>query len=492
MDAWSVIAGLLLIVVVYDVVQRRSAIVRNFPLIGHLRHLLETFGPELRQYIVTSNNEERPFNRDQRRWVYASSKNENPNFGFGSDDEMEQTTGHLIIKPAVFPLPAPAQGEEGAPPSYPLRALKVLGGSRGRRDAFIPQSVVNISGMSFGALSANAVKALNAGAALAGCLQSTGEGGLSPYHREGGDLVFQIGTGYFGCRASDGGFDLEALRRTIDEAPVRALEIKLSQGAKPGLGGVLPAAKVTNEIAGIRGVRAHSDCVSPSTHSAFHDTESLLDFVELLADRTGLPVGIKSAVGELDFWHELAEAMTGGERGVDFIVIDGGEGGTGSAPLTFTDHVALPFKLAFADVYSVFAGHGIADDVFWVGSGKLGFPEAALTALALGCDAVNVGREAMMAIGCIQAQRCHTGRCPSGVATQSKWLMHGLDPELKSARCANYIVRLRAELAALARTCGVAHPAQVPPQQLEVVSERFGRADLVEVFGYDRLWGTRV
>ena len=485
---WRVLAGILVAVVVYDLVQRRSSIVRNFPLIGHLRHLLETFGPELRQYIVTSNNEERPFNRDQRRWVYASSKLENNNFGFGSDDEMEQTTGHLIIKPAALGLPEPDPGEPGAAPLFELPALKLLGEARERPLAFRPRSIVNVSGMSFGALSARAVEALNRGAALAGCMQSTGEGGLSPYHLRGGELVFQIGTGYFGCRTPDGRFDLRALEQTLEGAPVRAIEIKLSQGAKPGLGGVLPATKVTREIAQIRGVPAGRTCVSPARHSAFDDVDSLLDFVETLAAATGLPVGIKSAAGQLDFWHELADEMADGERGVDFIVVDGGEGGTGSAPLAFTDHVALPFKLAFADVYSVFAGRGLAERVFWIGSGKLGFPEAALTALALGCDSINVGREAMLAIGCIQAQRCHTGRCPSGVATQSKWLMHGLDPELKSARCANYIVRLRAELAALARTCGVAHPSLVPPEQIEVISERFGRADLVEVFGYDRLW----
>ena len=486
MTVWRALVVLVALVVLYDLLQRRHAIVRNFPLIGHLRNLLELFGPELRQYIVTSNNDERPFNRDQRRWVYASAKAANSSFGFGSDDEMEATVGHLIIKPAAFALPAPAAGEPGAPPGYALPADKVLGATRFRPLAFRPASVVNISGMSFGALSANAVKALNGGAALAGCLQSTGEGGLSGNHRQGGELVFQIGTGYFGCRDAQGRFSLDALERTLQGAPVRALEIKLSQGAKPGLGGLLPAAKVTPEIARIRGVEPGVTCASPNRHSAFGDVDSMLDFVELLAARTGLPVGIKSAVGDSSFWNELACEMEGGLRGVDFIVIDGGEGGTGSGPLAFTDHVALPFKLGFAEVYSVFMRHGIADQVFWIGSGKLGFPEAALTAMALGCDAVNVGREAMLSIGCIQAQRCHTGRCPTGVATQSKWLMHGLDPELKAARCANYIVRLRAELGDLARTCGVPHPALVPLEQLEIISEPFRRTDLAALFGYER------
>ena len=488
MSVLLVLALLLAAVVVHDLVQRRHSIIRNFPLIGHLRYMLETFGPELRQYIVTSNNEERPFNRDQRRWVYTSAKQQNSNVGFGSDNEMDQTAGYLLVKPAVFPYPSPQDGSPGAPPLHELPAGKVIGAARGRLFAFRPASVVNISGMSFGALSANAVEALNRGAALAGCLQSTGEGGLSHHHRNGGELVFQIGTGYFGCRDGSGRFSLDELGHTLAGNPVRAIEIKLSQGAKPGLGGVLPAAKVTREIAAIRGVPAGRQCVSPPRHSAFGGVDSLLDFVEMLAAHTGLPVGIKAAVGQPGFWEDLADAMRDGERGVDFIVIDGGEGGSGSAPLAFSDHVALPFKLAFADVYARFARRGIADRVFWVGSGKLGFPEAALTAMALGCDGINVGREAMLAIGCIQAQRCHTGRCPAGVATQSRWLMHGLDPDLKAARCANYIVRLRAELAALARTCGVPHPALVAPDQLEFILEPFKRATVAELFGYEPDW----
>ncbi len=475
-------------VVGYDLLQRRRAILRNFPIVGHLRYALEAFGPELRQYIVTSNNEERPFSRDQRRWVSASSEGRPNVFGFGTDDEMEAVESLLIIKHSPFPAPAPAAGRPGSAPLYRFPAAKVLGASHGRRHAFRPASLVNLSGMSYGSLSPVAVEALNRGAKLAGCLQNTGEGGLAGAHRNGGELTFQIGTGYFGCRDADGRFSLERLRERIEQAPIRAIEIKLSQGAKPGLGGLLPAVKVTPEIAAIRGVPAGRDCVSPPTHSAFSDADGLIEFVETIAQSTGLPVGIKSAVGESGFWRTLAERMAATGGGPDFVTVDGGEGGTGAAPLAFADHVALPFKLAFARVYSVFAGAGLAEEIVFVGSGRLGFPDSALFAFALGCDMIAVGREAMLAIGCIQAQRCHTGRCPTGVATQSRWLMHGLDPQLKSARAANYLVALRAELLALARSCGVAHPALVTPEHIEIVTERYGSASLMDVFGYQPDW----
>lgn len=475
----------------YDLLQRRRAVLRNFPLIGHFRYLLESFGPELRQYIVTSNNEERPFSRDQRRWVEASAEGRANVFAFGTDDEVEAVETLLIIKHSPFPAPAPAAGEQGGAPLFQTPAAKVLGAGHGRPGAFRPQSVVNISGMSFGALSPVAVEALNRGAAIAGCLQNTGEGGISSHHLHGGELVMQIGTGYFGCRDEHGRFDLARLREQLARAPVRAIEIKLSQGAKPGLGGLLPAAKVTAEIAAVRGVPAGADCVSPPAHSAFEDVDGLIDFVELIAGATGLPVGIKSAVGERGFWDELAARMATRGAGPDFITVDGGEGGTGAAPLAFADHVALPFKLAFASVYSTFARAGLAESTVFIGSARLGFPDAALFAFALGADMVSVGREAMIAIGCIQAQRCHTGRCPTGVATQSRWLMRGLDPSLNSARAANYIVALRAEILALSRSCGVEHPCEVTPEHIEIVSERFASASMTDVFGYEPGWPLR-
>ncbi len=484
----GVVATILVGTALFDITQRKHAILRNFPVIGHFRYWLEMVGPELRQYIVTDNDEERPFSRDQRRWVYASSKQENNYFGFGTDNDLEQNSNFIIVKHSQFPLSTPHRGEPGYDPQAKIACGKILGGPRGRAKAFRPQSVVNVSGMSFGSISAPAVEAMNRGCQLCGALQWTGEGALSPHHLHGGDVVFQIGTAYFGCRDEQGRFNLQRLVELTEQHPqIKALEIKLSQGAKPGLGGLLPGKKVTAEIARVRGIRAGVDCASPSSHTAFRSTSGLLDFAEELAGATGLPVGIKSAVGDVGFWHDLASQMAGGGRGIDFVAIDGGEGGTGAAPLTFSDHVSLPFKIGFSRVYRVFAEHGLQNRIVFIGSGRLGFPETSLLAFALGCDMVSVAREAMLAIGCIQAQKCHTNHCPTGVATQNAWLMRGLDPTLKSVRLANYIVTLRRELLALCYACGVDHPAKIDATQIEILDSVFGSRTAAEVFGYDGL-----
>lgn len=471
-----------------DLLQREHSLLRNFPVIGHARYLLESLGPELRQYLVAGNNEERPFTRDQRRWVYASAKGENNYFAFGTDNDIEYTAGYPIINHRTFGRAVPTT-DVHAGHGVELPAAKVLGAARGRRHAFRPASVVNISAMSYGSLSGPAVEALNRGAALAGCLHNTGEGGLSPHHRHGGELIFQLGTAYFGCRDERGRFDLDRLTALVAGAPVRALEIKLSQGAKPGLGGVLPAPKVSAEIAETRGVPEGEDCISPSRHAEFSDVDSLLDWVELLAEETGLPVGIKSAVGDMSFWEELTDSMVATGRGVDFVTIDGGEGGTGAAPLIFTDSVSLPFQLGFARVYSLFAQRGLAEQVTFIGAGKLGLADNAVVAFALGCDLVNVGREAMLAIGCIQAQKCHTDTCPTGVATQNAWLTRGLDPALKSVRAANYVRTLRRDLLRVAEACGVEHPGLIDSGSVEVLTGRSASSPLHEVYGYEPGWG---
>src|SRR5918998_2228561 len=471
-----------------DLLQREHTLLRNFPVIGRARYLLESVGPELRQYLVAGNNEERPVTRDQRRWVYASAKHDNNYFGFGTDNDLEFTAGYPVINHRTFGRAVPPTsvhtGHDVALPS-----AKVLGGPRGRARAFRPASVVNISAMSFGSLSGAAIEALNRGAGLAGCLQNTGEGGLSVHHRHGGELVFQIGTAYFGCRDEQGRFDLQRLKDLVASAPVCALEVKLSQGAKPSLGGVLPGAKVSTEIAAARGVPEGVDCISPSRHAEFSDTDSLLDWVELLAAETGLPVGIKSAVGDMGFWHELTGLMARGDRGVDFVTIDGGEGGTGAAPLIFTDSVSLPFQLGFSRVYKIFAERDLQQQVVFCGAGKLGLPDNAVVAFALGCDLVNIGREAMLAIGCIQAQKCHTDTCPTGVATQNAWLSHGLDPELKSVRLANYVKTLRRDLVKVAEACGVEHPGLIEADSVEVLDGRTASTSLREVYHYQSSWG---
>jgi glutamate synthase domain-containing protein 2 len=471
-----------------DLLQRQHSLLRNFPVIGHGRYLIEAIGPELRQYVVAGNNEERPFTRDQRRWVYASAKGENNYFGFGTDNDLEYTAGYPVIKHRTFGRAVPPSSP-GAGHEVDLPCAKVMGAARGRAKAFRPASVVNVSAMSFGSLSSNAVEALNKGAALAGCLHNTGEGGLSPYHRRGGELVFQIGTAYFGCRDERGRFDLQRLKDLVAGAPVRAIEVKLSQGAKPGLGGLLPGAKVTREIAEIRGVPEGKDVVSPSRHAEFSDVDSMLDWIELLAAETGLPVGIKSAVGDMVFWEELTSQMEQTGRAPDFITVDGGEGGTGAAPLIFTDTVSLPFQLGFSRVYRVFAERGLQDQVVFIGSGKLGLPDNAVVAFALGCDMVNVAREPMLAIGCIQAQRCHTDRCPTGVATQNAWLAHGLDPALKSVRVASYIKTVRRDLLKVSEACGVEHPGLITADDVEILDGRTDATPLADVYGYRPGWG---
>ena len=485
-----VLAAVLVLVMVLgiqDLFQRRHAVRRNFPLLGRLRYLLEAIGPEIRQYIVTDNDSERPFSRDQRRWVYASAKRENNYFGFGTDNNIEPApAGYLFVKHATFPH-APVAADQDT--LHPVPAAKVMGEAHGRAKAFRPASIINVSGMSYGALSGAAIEALNAGAKLAGSWQSTGEGSLSPYHQQGGDLILQVGTAYFGVRDAEGRFDLGRLVDLCAANPVRAIEVKLSQGAKPGLGALLPAAKVTKEIAAVRGIPLGKDCPSPPHHTAFTGLEGLVEFIETLAGATGLPVGIKSAVGEQLFWDQLAARMVATGAGPDFVVIDGGEGGTGAGPLVFTDHVALPFKVGFSRVYRSFAEAGLSEQVFFVGSGKLGLPDTALYGLALGCDAINVGREAMLAIGCIQAQRCHTGHCPTGVATQNRWLVRGLDPTSKAVRCADYLCTLRKELLQLAHACGHAHPSEVTLDQLEVVTPQGDTRLATEIANYQPGWG---
>ncbi len=492
---WSMVGRLFIAAVVvgligltiWDLNQKKHAILRNFPLIGHFRYLLEKVGPELRQYIVTDNDEERPFSRDQRRWVYSSAKGANAYFGFGTDNHFD-VPNYPFIRHAAFPYDGTLDAPESPADPTQLPSAKVIGAWRNRPKAFRPTSIVNISAMSFGSLSPAAITALNLGAKLAGCMHNTGEGGISSYHRSGGDLIFQLGTGYFGARDDAGAFSLERLVQTVSSAPVKAIEVKLSQGAKPGLGGVLPAAKVSAEIAAARGVPVGITVNSPARHTQFGNVPEMVDFIERVAEATGLPVGIKSAVGERKFWSDLAEHMNETGRGPDFITIDGGEGGTGAAPLAFSDHVALPFRAGFAEVYRTFASRDMHQKVVWIASGRLGFPADALVALSLGADMINVAREAMLAVGCIQAQKCHTDHCPTGVATQNPRLARGLDPGDKSVRVSLYLVELRAELTKLAHACGVSHPALVPNDSIEVVVEGDTLQPLWHVYGYDPTW----
>ena len=479
-------AGFLLLVFIHDMVQKKHAILRNFPVVGHLRYLLEKIGPELRQYWVANDKEEMPFTRAERSWVYATSKKQNNNFGFGSS-ELMYDTGYPILKHSAFPT-RDKYDAHGSLLTSSMPCAKLIGAAHNRKKSYRPESIVNISAMSFGSLGKNAVSALNLGAKEAHCYHNTGEGGISPYHKLGGDLVWQIGTGYFGARDAEGKFSMEVFKQAIENNPtVKMIEIKLSQGAKPGKGGILPKDKITEEISKIRGIPRDRDCISPNSHSEFTNVSELVEFIESLADISGLPVGIKSAVGESKFWEELATQMKATNQGPDFITIDGGEGGTGAAPLAFADHVSLPFKIGFKRVYTIFKNHDLINDITWIGSSKLGFPDRAVVAFAMGCDLINIARESMLSIGCIQAQQCHTGHCPSGVATHNAWLIRGVDVPTKSKRAAQFLKGLRKEILQLTYACGYTHPCQFTGQDIEISSGVNLFDPLEKIIGYEKV-----
>lgn len=486
MTYWLIIPIGLLILAIRDVLQNRHTIQHNFPVIGHLRYMLEKIGPEIRQYLVANNREELPFNRGERAWVYASSKQENNLQGYGSDQDFN-SVGYIFIKHAMLGHRLPENHPNQKDPSA-IPCAKTIGEYHKRKRPYKPFSVVNISGMSFGSLSAKAIESLNKGALKFGCYHNTGEGSLSPYHKYGSDVIVNIGTAYFGVRDDDGKFSMEKLMKMTTENPfVKALELKLSQGAKPGKGGVLPAAKITQEIADIRHIPMGKDAISPAFHSEFSNIPEMVHFIESMAENTGLPVGIKSAVGKMEMWEELAQYMVKTGKGPDFITIDGGEGGTGAAPHAFADHVSLPFNYGFTKVYKIFQKYDLADKIVFIGSGKLGFPEKVIMAFSMGCDLVNVGRESMLSIGCIQAQICHTNNCPSGVATSKKWPQNGIDPTLKSERFYNYVKNLNKEVLEISHACGYEHPCQMTMHDVDMVMGDNNKTHSLSItYGYNK------
>ena len=484
---WGWILLILALIAIRDIFfQRKHTISHNFPIIGHIRYVLEHIGPELRQYLVANNREELPFNRIERSWIYASAKNENNYEGFGTDRDI-YAHQHIFINNAMMPYKIPKNHPNQIDKTF-LPCAKVMGLYNKRRKPYRPGSIINISAMSFGSLSAKAVESLNKGVQLAGAYHNTGEGGLSPYHSNGGDVIFHIGTGYFGVRDLEGNFSIEKLIALVEKNPfVKAIEIKLSQGAKPGKGGVLPGAKITKEIAEIRGVEIGKDVLSPPNYTAFTNVPELINFIEKVAEATGLPVGIKAAIGKLDQWEELADLMLQTGKGPDFITVDGGEGRTGAAPPSFADHVSLPWVYGFSDLYKVFKKRKITERIVFIGSGKLGFPAKAAMAFAMGADCINVAREAMMSIGCIQAQICHTNRCPSGVATQSKWLQSGINIPLKSERLAQYFKTFRKELIEITHACGYEHPCQFTMKDIEMnVDDHNLSKELDRTYNYEK------
>ncbi len=484
---WVYIVLLVAVVAIRDVFfNKKHIITHNFPVVGHFRYMLESIGPELRQYIVANNREELPFNRIERSWIYASAKNENNYEGFGTDKDIYGPQ-YIYIKNAMFPYKVNKDHVNDLDP-YFLPCAKVMGEYNNRKRPFRPASIINVSAMSYGSLSAKAIESLNRGCKLSFAYHNTGEGGYSPYHDKGGDVVFHIGTGYFGVRDAEGNFSMEMLKKLIDKNPsIRAIEVKLSQGAKPGKGGVLPGSKITKEIAAVRGVEIGKDVLSPAYHTAFSNVKELIVFIEDIAKTTGLPVGIKAAIGKTDQWKELVSEMKSQNKGPDFITIDGGEGGTGAAPPSFADHVALPLVYGFAKIYKIFKDADITDRVVFCASGKLGFPARAAMAFAMGVDCINVAREAMLSVGCIQAQVCHTNRCPTGVATQSKWLQAGINVTDKAERVKYYFKNFNKELLEITHACGYEHPSQFTMNDINISQgDNNKTATLASTYGYEK------
>ncbi|QSX78437.1 FMN-binding glutamate synthase family protein [Agrilutibacter solisilvae] len=436
----------------WDLLQRRSTLRRNYPILAHFRYGLESIGPEMRQYFIESDTAEVPFSRQQRALVYQRSKSVNDTRPFGTQQDVYGVDYEWI-------------NHSMAPSFIESHDFRI---AVGRGAAPYSASVFNISAMSFGSLSPNAIRALNEGARRGGFYHDTGEGSISPYHLEaGGDLVWEIGSGYFGCRDEKGGFDPERFATNAVRPSVRMIEVKLSQGAKPGHGGVLPAAKVSAEIALTRGVPQGVDCISPARHSAFSTPLQLLEFVERLRGLSGgKPVGFKLAIGHPWEWFGIAKAMHESGLHPDFIVIDGAEGGTGAAPAEFMDHVGVPMHEALMLVHNTLVGLELRDRIRVGAAGKIVSAFDIARTLALGADWCNAARGFMFALGCIQAQSCHTDRCPTGVATQDPTRWRGLEVADKATRVHHFHENTLHALRDLLCAAGLEHPSDIGPEHV--------------------------
>jgi glutamate synthase domain-containing protein 2 len=439
---------------VWDIVQSRHSLLRNYPLIAHLRWFFEGIRPEIRQYLIESDQDAVPFNREQRSVIYQRAKNELQTKPFGTSLDVNEP-GYEWVSHSITPHPQ-------IDPSPRIE----IGGPQCAQP--YSSSIFNISAMSFGSLSANAISALNKGAKIGGFAHDTGEGGISEYHlAHGGDIIWEIGSGYFGCRGDKGEFDPEKFENRAKAAAVKMIEVKLSQGAKPGQGGLLPGKKVTPEIAAARDVPVGQDCISPARHPAFSNPIEFLQFLANLRKLSGgKPVGFKLCIGNPVEFMAIVKAML--ETGIapDFIVVDGKEGGTGAAPLEFVNRVGMPLSDGLAFVHNTLIGAGMRDAIKIGASGKLVTAFFQARALALGADWCNSARGYMFALGCIQAQSCHTNHCPVGVATQDPLRQRGLVVEDKAQRVANYHRNTLAALTNLAAACGLEHPSNLSPHHL--------------------------
>ncbi|KUJ84975.1 FMN-binding glutamate synthase family protein [Microbulbifer flavimaris] len=464
--AFALVVLVLYVLYMYlsDVSQTKQAIRRNFPVLGRFRYKFEHLGEFFRQYFFALDREELPFNRAQRSWVYRAAKNVDSTSAFGSTRPLNQPGDVLFLN-----HPFPTLKKDAAPPR------EVTVGEGHAEHPYTTSAIVNISGMSFGALSVPAVTALSHGAARAGIWLNTGEGGLSDHHLSGGcDIVFQIGTAKYGVRDAQGNLSDEKLRQVAEKRQVRMFELKLSQGAKPGKGGILPGIKVTREIARVRGIPVGEDSISPNGHPEFHTVDGLLDMVHHIRTVTGKPTGFKCVIGSSDWLHEMCERiqLRGPEYAPDFVTIDSADGGSGAAPQSLMDYMGLPINRSLPLVVDLLAQYGLRERIKVIASGKLLTPSMVAWALAMGADFVNCGRGFMFALGCIQAMQCNKNTCPTGVTTHNPDLQQGLDPVNKAERVANYARNLSYEVGTIAHSCGVREPRQLRRHHVEVINER--------------------
>ncbi len=467
-----IVAGLIVLYLI-DISQTQDAIRRNYPVIGRFRRIFSTLGEFFRQYFFAMDREEMPFNRAEREWVYKSSRGVDNTLAFGSTINLSPP-GSIIFMNGAFPImdeeatPAPAVSF-GPFSEHPYEA----------------QSLINISGMSYGAISKPAVRALSKGAKLAGCWMNTGEGGLASHHLEGGaDIVFQIGTAKYGVRTPDGKLDDDKLKDIASNRQVKMFELKLSQGAKPGKGGILPGVKVTEEIAAIRGIPAHQDSISPNGHPEAANVSELLDLIGHIREVTGKPTGFKAVIGSTDWLETLCEEIhkRGIEHAPDFIAVDSGDGGTGAAPMPLMDNCGMLVRESLPLVVDTVTRYGLRDRIKIIASGKLITPATVAWAYCAGADVVVSARGFMFAIGCIQAMKCNRNTCPTGITTHDKRLQRGLDPESKAVRVKNFAEKIHYGAGLISHSCGVPNPRALRRSHCRIVRPDGSTAPMDEIY----------
>ncbi len=469
-------AGVFLVLLaIADLTQKHHTLRHNFPIIAWFRYIIEGQREKIQQYFIEMPRNARPYNLRQRQWIYRSAKALPSATGFGTDLDVQEPGAFFFLNSPFASL------ETEAPTETPLP--KVFG--EHRKEPFQPKQFTNISDMSYGALGKNAVQALARGAELSGCWLSSGEGSLSEHHTSAPcDRVFEIGTGLFGVRELDGAFSLPRFRAVLPQ--VKAITIKLSQGAKPGAGGVLPKAKITEEIARIRNISREHDCHSPNRFDTFHDIPSMLEWIRLLQNESGKPVGFKFCLGDRSFAEKIADAIAAARPGdhPDHIILDGSEGGTGAAPVGLADNMGTPIRESLPYFDNLLRQRGVRDRVRLVASGRFATASEVAYGLALGADTINIARGFMMALGCIQALQCHTNHCPTGITTHKAWLQGGLNPQDKGVRVANYVRAIRHELMLIVRSCGLKSPNELTRHHVRVAQPGGKSASLAELWPY--------